>query len=297
MKKIFIILLAVFGVIIITGCSEDIVQEVFGQRTPIEISASVISQESGLTRAATNLNTDAGFTLSTTTDYNKVNVNIDGDDYIYSITGESGAATTGTTLEIDGTQPYFPLGDVYARYPNFSDDVTTSGETTYFTIQQDQTATDSYLRSDLMTAAASATRALASNGNWNVTEAALSFQHQMAKIVVNASSEDENIITIKKVVLNAVKPRVPLTVGSSGYEVGAAITSASSTTYDVKVLGAITGTGTGTVIIPAQTFAPTGEATQRTFATITVDFKNPYNICPTTLRGRVRFSKRTRSIR
>ena len=58
---------------------------------------------------------------------------------------------------------------------------------------------------------------------------------------------------------------------------GTATTSASGTTYDVKVLGAVSGTGSGAVIIPAQPFAPTGEETQRTFVTITVDFKNPYN--------------------
>ena len=280
MKRFFIITIVILGSIITVGCSEEIAHDVFVQRTPVNVTASVTSQESSLTRAVANLNTNEGFTLSTTDDYNKVNVNIDGDDYVYSITGADGA-TTGTKLDIVGTQPYFPVGEtsvnVYARYPDYSGDVIKDGETTYFTIQQDQTTTDAYLRSDLMTAAATATRTLAANGNWNVTEAALVFQHQMSKIVINASSEDESIITIKNVVINNVKPRVPLTIGNSGYEVGVATTSASGTTYDVQVLEAVTGTGTGAVIIPAQEFAPTGGATQCTFATITVDFKNPYN--------------------
>ena len=260
---------------IVIACSEEVTSDIFGHRTPIEIKASVTSQEQEVdTRSSTNLNTNVGFTLSETAAYNKVNVNIDGDDYAYSITGEGGI---GTGLDIDVTKPYFPVGetsvDVYGRYPDYADDVEKDGATTYFTIRQDQTSVDAYLRSDLMTAAGTATRSLQSNGNWNVTEANLEFHHQMTKVVVNASSEDENIITIKQVVLNGVKPTVPLTIGTGGYEVG----DATGTACDVKVLGAFTGTGESAVIIPAQTIAPEGAATQRTFLTITIDFKNPYN--------------------
>ena len=271
--KSYPIIVAVLGTVLVS-CSEEVTSDIFGHRTPIEIKASVTSQEEGETRSSTNLNTNVGFTLSETATYNKVNVNIDGDDYAYSITGEGGI---GTGLDIDVAKPYFPVGetsvDVYGRYPDYADDVEKDGATTYFTIQQDQTTADAYLRSDLMTAAGTATRSLQSNGNWNVTEANLEFHHQMTKVVVNASSEDENIITIKQVVLNGVKPTVPLTIGTGGYEVG----DATGTACDVKVLGAFTGTGESAVIIPAQTIAPEGAATQRTFLTITIDFKNPYN--------------------
>ena len=265
------ILLLIFSGLLLLSCTEDVARDLFGEWTPVEISAKVKSQESELTRAATNLNTDAGFTLSSTDAYNKVCVNIDGDEYVYSITAEEGE-TVGTSLERDGTKPYFPIGEtsvsVSARYPDYEDDITTSGSTTYFTIQQDQTTQDAYLRSDLMTATATATRTLQSNGTWSVTEAELEFQHQMAKLVMNVSTEDENIMKVKKVVVNSVKPRVPLTGNS--YTVGEA-TTVGDDTYDVVAVDEDEGQSSceSAVIIPAQTFLGT-------FVTVTVDFKDPY---------------------
>ncbi len=271
MKKNVLLIAVLFG-IIMSGCSEDIAKDIFGERTPVEISAKVTSQKSGLTRAVANLNTDAGFTLSSTAAYNKVCVNIDGDEYVYSITAEEGE-TVGTSLERDGTKPYFPIGEtsvsVSARYPDYEDDITTSGSTTYFTIQEDQTTQDAYLRSDLMTATATATRTLQSNGSWSVMEAELEFQHQMAKLVMNVSTEDENILKVKKVVVNSVKPRVPLT--GDDYTVGEA-TTVGDDTYDVVAVDEDEGVISceSAVIIPAQTFIGA-------FVTVTVDFKNPYN--------------------
>ena len=260
--------------IILVACSEEVARDLLGYRTPIKLSVSVESQESGFTRAVKTLNTTAGFTISSTSNYNKVRVQIDGDDYSYVLRGESGTNSNIIDIAAEETQPYFPVGEssvkVFACYPG--NELTTTSDNTYFTIQADQTSTDNYLRSDLMTASGTASRTQNSNGTWDVTEASLAFQHKMAKLIVNASAESGSGLTIKSVVINDVKPRVQLTTNENGYVVGNAITDSEETTYDVIALN---GAGESAVIIPAQTFAPASGETQVTFATVTVDYVNP----------------------
>ena len=253
--------------IFLSGCSEDVARDIFGQRTPIEVSATVSSQEMSFTRAADALNTNAGFTLSSDNDLNKVAIDVDLTEYGYSISGSEEGSKTGLKLTPEAGFPYFPVGktsvNVSARYPNNSKD-TKDG---YFTIQTDQTTDDAYLRSDLMTAVAPATRTQQTDGKWSVTEASLKFIHQMAKLKVKAKSQDEKILKIKKIVVNDVKPKVKLTATTEGYTVG----DAEGTPVDVIVMdGSFTGEKESSVILPAQTF--TGK-----FLTITADFANPYN--------------------
>ena len=194
---------------------------------------------------------------------NKVLVHIGDDDHAYTFSGTTGDATNELT---EDEVTYFPKDEasvnVYGHYP-YSEGFSTVESQTYFTIQSDQTTDDGYLKSDLMTADnAPATRTKGGDGIWTDNKSAdLDFKHQMAKIIVNVktdeSAEGGSGLSIKRVVINDVKPRVPITYNASTgqYEIGAATTDASGNAYDLQVLGAIgTSMGEATVLIPSQRY-------------------------------------------
>ena len=246
---------------------------------------------------ATGLNNGA-FTISETTGLNKVLVHIGEDDHAYTF-GGTGVSTTVLT---EDHVTYFPLNstsvNVYGHYPyseGFSTVEVSEGVTQqYFTIQQDQTSDDGYLKSDLMTADNSpATRTKNSDGSWTVNKSAnLEFKHQMTKLIVNVSTDESTEggsgLTIKKVEVNGVKPRVPVTYDavSGEYTIGAAENAAGDDPnadengrYNLTVLE---GPGTATVLIPSQRYNvedgdPAILTNFRKFITITADVRY-YNI-------------------
>lgn len=251
---------AVFA-ILCGGCSEETVNDLFGKGTPVGIMVSFEEQNTGVTRAATALN-NAGFTLSSTANLNRVYVNINDNDYIYTASGTTG--TTSSTLAT-ASQPYFPVGinavNVNAHYPYF----TLAGGTADFTVESNQTSNDNYLKSDLMAAnRAQATREL-TNGAWAVTDAELIFRHMLTKIVINASSENTDVIKINSVKINNVKPTVTLTCTDGNYTIG----NATGNATDITVLN---GPGNGAVIVPPQSFVGT-ELSPLSFVTINVDYQ------------------------
>lgn len=247
---------------LLTACSREAATDLFEGRTPVRISTAFVPQETGQTRAATDLNDVQGFTVSSTAARNQLCVNINGTDYTYSVQGTAGQPSQ--QIKTD-SQPYFPVGvnavAVSAHYPNFT---LSAGGTADFTVQTDQTSQDSYLQSDLMTAhQATATRTLA-DGAWQVTDADLSFQHQLTKLVIKAESEDETRIKVTGATINHVKPTVTLTRTSGQYTIGAA----KGTESTVKVLN---GPGTGAAVIPPQTFTGT-TASPLQFVTVSVSY-------------------------
>ncbi len=250
---------------LLPGCSEDLARELFSQRTPIKVSASVgeLSMPFTTRTVTTGLNNGA-FTISETAAMNKVLVHIGDNDHTYTFSGTAGDATTEL---IEDETTYFPKTvssvNVYGHYP-YSDGFTTVEGQQYFTIQQNQTTDDGYLKSDLMTADNSpAVRSQGADGVWTVSDegAHLDFKHQMAKIIVNVKTDESTDggsgLTIKRVVINDVKPRVPVNYNATTgeYTIGAATTDAADHTYDLEVLGAIgKNEGEATVLIPSQRY-------------------------------------------
>lgn len=262
----YIQILTVMSVVILSmvSCSEDITNDLLG-RTPVKVTASFAPLDNGETRAATTLNTEQGFTVSSTAANNQVRINVNNTDYVYSFSGTAGSSSTMLTT---AGQPYFPAKvnsvDVYGHYPN----VALSNGSYTFTVQQDQTSTDNYLKSDLMTAdCVQASRQL-SNGAWQVTEAALRFKHQMAKIVIRARSEDTDYIKVNTVTLNRAKPTTTLTYQNGVYSVS---TEATGTAVNMPIItgSAHTTEQVSAVLIPPQTY------TEGTLVTVNVQYKDP----------------------
>ena len=266
--------LVIFAGSTLLNCSEDLAGDLISQQTPIGVNASVgeLSMSFRTRTTATGLNNGA-FTVSETATNNKVLIHIGDKDHTYSF---SGTAESNTSELQEDEVTYFPKDatsvDVYGHYP-YSEGFSTVDGQQYFTIQDDQTTIDGYLKSDLMTADNSpATRTKGGDGVWTDNKSAnLDFKHQMAKIIVNVQTDESgggSGLSIKRVVINGVKPRVPVTYNASTgkYEVGAATTDASGNTYDLEVLGAIgTNEGEATVLIPSQRYrVDDGDLTDKT---------------------------------
>ena len=248
-------------VVLCGGCSQEIADDLFGGGTPVRISANFELPNTGQTRASSEINT-AGFTVSSAPDCNRIYMNINNIDYTYTVSGTAGA--TSTTLNT-ASQPFFPVGvnsvNVNGHYPYF----TLSNGSADFTVKSDQTGTDNYLLSDLMAAnRAQATRVL-QNGAWAVTDAELNFRHLLTKIVINASSENSEVIKINSVKINNVRPTVTLTCTDGIYSIGEA-------TGDRTNITVLNGAGQGAVIIPPQSFEGTAESPM-SLVTINVDYQ------------------------
>ena len=222
----------------------------------------------GTTRADTDLNESSGFMVSEDGDLNHVLVNIYNKDYKYTIDGNAGSPSKSLSTT---SQPYFPMGansvNVSGHYPYFE----LSNGKYDFTVESDQTSTGNYLQSDLMTAnRTTATREL-KNGSWEVTDAELLFKHQLTKIVIDAESEDEDVMIVKSATINNVKPTVEVSCTDGVYAIG----EAKGNGANVKVLNS---NGKGAAVIPPQSFVGT-ESTPLSFVTINVDYReNPQDL-------------------
>ena len=258
-------------------------REMAVQQTPVIVKADIEGVDMPFrTRTATLDLNDRVFTASSTADYNRIYVNIYNNDHCYTYS-ESGLSLTADEIS------YFPLGvstvDVYGHYP-YSEGFSSVDDQDYFTIREDQSSDDAYLMSDLMTADNSpAIRTKQSDGTWLITQdAMMNFKHQMAKLIIKVATDERpeggSGLTIKKVVVNGVKPRVPITYSQTTgkYEVGPATTDATGHSYDMEILN---GTGTACVLIPPQRYNVEGDDDPddptdfRRFITITYDWVNP----------------------
>ena len=291
-------LFVLLSTLLFFSCSEDIIKELFGDQDKIEVTANVNGLNMPFTTrsAVTDLN-DGGFTISEDDDLNKVRVFIKTGEtptsHEYTFEGTAG---TSTTSLIEDEVTYFPKDvnsvDVYGHYP-YSEGFSNISGQQYFTIQQNQTTVEGYLKSDLMTADNSAAqRTMNGDGTWSVSKngAHLDFKHQMAKVIVEVTTDESGTgsgLNIKKVEINGVKPRVPVSYSNGEYTIGEAVNAIDDDPdaneddrYDLPLLS---GTGKAMALIPPQRFNVEGVSANdpdylkysRAFITVTADFTNP----------------------
>lgn len=290
-KKLLNLLLIICGVAV-SGCSESIIDSMFQDGTPIEISTSFEKMNIPFTRSisydAINYN---GFTVSSETALREVLVRLNDDEHdygnqIYTIQGQTGEVST--TIAQSHNLYFYDTKtsvDVWARYPN-TDNITTENDKTYFTVMTDQrTDVNNYQKSDLMlTPKVQCTRTKQSDGTYDVTEAVLNFKHQMAKLVINAraletSGEGYHSLKIKSIVVKGVKPTIEITPNfdvDGNPVLGEAQGSLTDFTLFSESEGATTASGA--VLFPPQTFTHSdGEGSKLDFMTITISYLNSLN--------------------
>lgn len=220
------------------GCTADEAERVenrYGEGDEVLITAAIDHGKLALTRAADGLDTSTGFSLLTADNGNS-EINIMVDNGAGSYTGYEYSITAATSIAAPATPPYFPAGvnsvNVYGWYPY------NSGNTS-FSVQDDQTSNANYCLSDLMLAQpATCTRAL-NAGVWNVTPAALTFNHALAKMKVTLDPSAGVSITQVRL-LNVQKT---VTIGTTGSPVVTAV-SIGAASGDA---GAITMFSGGTI--------------------------------------------------
>lgn len=206
-----------------------------GNGDEVLVTADFGQENKAMTRAIDGLDTSTGFSLLTSANSDsKINIMVDDGtgnnyaSYAYSITGA-------TAISAPATPPYFPAGqtsvNVYGWYP-YND-----GNTS-FTVQNDQQTDANYCLSDLMVAAPTTCTRVQSAGSWNVTPAALSFAHKMAKMKVVLVPSDG--VTITDVKIKNVKKTVAIT--ASGSPLTVTVGDASGEAGDITLLsgGSIT---------------------------------------------------------
>lgn len=245
--KCFFLTLGVLGAASLTGCAED-VSALFGSDgTAVEVVPSFSQREKVITRGADNLdNGTSGFGNTSA----GVCVKVDQNNSVYT-PYQYTINTGGKSVTPPASGPTFPSGgisvNVYGWYPY------NSGSTT-FSIQSNQQLDANYCLSDLMLANNAVCSRNLSTGE--VTAAALSFRHVMAKVKVVLNPQSG--ITVSAVKLKNVLPTVNINESNvSALTVGAA--SGDATEVTLLSSGSITSSSTTTEktlcgVFPEQTF-------------------------------------------
>ena len=232
-KRGFLFSVCVLAAAALGSCaSDDAEPTTESDNTAVQVTATVANSELSLTRGADGLDTSTGFSLLTSANSSsKINIRVDNGsgsytDYAYSLTGA-------LSITAPATPPYFPAGvnsvNVYGWYPE-------NGGSTTFTVQDNQQTDANYCLSDVMIAQpTTSTRALSGTPQtWNVTAAALSFTHIMAKVKVTLDPVPG--VTITQVKLKNAKKTVEL--GTTGSPVVTEVTvgGASGDAGDITLL-------------------------------------------------------------
>ena len=276
--------------LVVMACSENIMDNVFNDGTPIEVSASFEQMKVPFTRAGSyDAINRGGFTVSSNADLRKVLVRLNDDehdygDQVYTIQGNTGDVST--TIAQD-RKLYFYDGktsvDVWGRFPN-TDNITTEDNKTYFTIDGNQYADDNaYLRSDLMlTPKVQCTRARQADGTYRVNEAQLNFKHQMAKMVITARTTETQgsnytNLKVKSIVLKSIKPKIEITPSFDG-DGNPVLGDAQGTPTDITLYSSDEGVtnASGAVLFPPQTFTHS-EGDKLDFVIVTISYTD-YNV-------------------
>lgn len=211
--------------LLLAGCSADTAFDE-SEQTPINLGYTVLQATE--TRAATNLNEDflsqgdkilAKISKASENDYS---------DFTYMTVNDAGkmvpVSTTIPTYPDDGSNV-----KIRAFYPS------TAGAS--FTVKSNQTADEDYRASDLMFAS------IANQARTSET-VNLAFEHQMSKIVINASGAEGSGITITGVTLKNILPTITFTPDAA--DIADVVSAASGDPVD------ITMTNEGAALIPAQ---------------------------------------------
>lgn len=220
--------LAAVAALSLTACSSDdtMMDQEQGAKVPVQLKAQILDAS---TRAATNLN--EGSLAS-----GNVGVFLSG-DYTKKYTYTAG---TGGTLTPSGDVAYYPTDgsaiDIVAVYPETS--FSNAASTTEFTVAADQSTDGAYVASDLLWAKASGKK----NTDGAVT---MSFQHKMAKIIVDVTLGDGlSGAAIGNITLNNIKPSVDFTPSTG------VVSEAKGTAGDI-----IIGGDNNAAVVPAQEIA------------------------------------------
>ena len=278
--------------VMISACSEDIVDSLFHDGTPIKVSASFEKMNIPFTRAISYdaINYD-GFTVSSQEALRKVLVRLnDGEhdygDQIYTIQGLPGEVST--TIAQSNNLYFYETKtsvDVWARYPN-TNNITTDNNKTYFTVSADQyNDVNEYQKSDLLlTPKVQCSRSRQSDGTYDVTEARLNFKHQMAKLVINArtvetAGESYHDLKIKSIIVKGVKPTIEITP-TFDVDGNPVLGEAQGTATDFTLFSNSEGatTASGALLFPPQSFTHSSSTEDKLdFVMITISYINSLN--------------------
>lgn len=231
---------------VLTMCTDDMAERGLGYdeaHTPIALNVAFDQSEKADTRAADGLQ-NTGFLP--TYQFLRLFADQNDDNYTqYETTYKPTAATT-IAVQSGAAVPYFKAGEttvnVYGWYPALDSSKS-------FTVQDDQSTQDNYVKSDLLLAdKVQSTRDLSTGV---VTPATLPFRHAMSKIVLNVTAGDG--VTVNNVRLAGVKKTVAindatktaLTLGSASGEAGEVTVHSTSFTSS-------SGKQTMAAVIPPQ---------------------------------------------
>lgn len=177
-RKIYLTFFCIV-LLLFVSCAEDNVSLL--TETPINVSAS---SDYSKTRTGADIQTATFVEGETINAYYKITGGGDIGKTPTILTAS--AAVEGKNKLIPDIQPYYPQKgtvDIKAFYPPSKVNV----NTTSFTVEQNQTASDDYMRSDLMWAG------ISSQGN-TVDDVNLTFDHEMAKIAVTITGTEGVLI-------------------------------------------------------------------------------------------------------
>lgn len=237
------------------SCSEEVLLNKNQQRVPLQLEAvapaAITRTSTGVQSTLFDANEDVNAYFTVTVD-GDASALISEKDNTLSTAGNSvilktAAASNGVNAlsPKDGSTLYFPPGDndkvdvsIYALYPS-----TVTSSLTSFAVQTQQTTDADYKASDLMYASATSPK----------TDQAihLQFNHKMAKLIINASGEEN--LTMKTITLKSLYTTIGwnATTGELG--------STSGSTSDIVIAsnGSFASSLTGVALFPPQTKSDT----------------------------------------
>ena len=208
------VLMPVAALALLSGCSADRYDEAVGEGlVPIHLTAVVTSQDNAAaTRASNGIQSSQFDANETFYAYFPAGVTVGntstGSSATYTADGSGGATP--------GTQPYLnpalSTATVHAYYGKSGNSYTqVTNSSTSFAVQLDQTSDAGYKASDLLYASATVRKTSSTTAT-----GLLSFEHKMAKLVVNATADEANgVIAITKVRLIGGKRDIAISNGLS----------------------------------------------------------------------------------
>ena len=231
---------------VLTMCTDDMAERGLGYgeaHTPIALNVAFDQSEKADTRAADGLQ-NTGFLP--TYQFLRLFADQNDDNYTqYETTYKPTAATT-IAVQSGAAVPYFKAGgtavNVYGWYPALDNNKS-------FTVQDDQSTQDNYVKSDLLLAnKVQSTRNL---GTGVVTPATLTFSHVMSKIVLNVTAGDG--VTVNNVRLAGVKKTVAINDATkTALTLGSASGDAGEVTVHSTSFTSSSGKQTMAAVIPPQ---------------------------------------------
>ena len=231
---------------VLTMCTDDMVERGLGYdeaHTPIALNVAFEQQEEADTRASNTIN-NTGFDPT----YQFLRLFADQGDESYTEYATTYKPTAATTIAVQSgaAVPYFKAGgtavNVYGWYPALDSSKS-------FTVQNDQSTQDNYVKSDLLLAdKVQSTRNLSTGV---VTAAILPFRHAMSKIVLNVTAGDG--VTVNNVRLAGVKKTVAINDATkTALTLGSASGDAGEVTVHSTSFTSSSGQQTMAAVIPPQ---------------------------------------------